>query len=117
MTKMNPEVKKLWVEALRSPKYKQQRHQLRDGTTNSMCCLGVLCDVSGLGRWLAVGEYDCGEGDINGFRPTSAVAKWAGIDSDMVWQVEINGVMDDLARHNDNGRTFLEIADAIEAQL
>lgn len=37
------------VEALRSNKYKQGRSALRLGDT--YCCLGVACDLSGLGTW------------------------------------------------------------------
>ena len=41
---MNPKVKKLWVEALRSGKYKQFRGRLRS-SNNSFCVLGVLCNL------------------------------------------------------------------------
>lgn len=40
---MKPEVKKKWLEALRSGKYKQDRGYLK--TDEGYCCLGVLCDV------------------------------------------------------------------------
>lgn len=43
---MNPDIKKLWVDALRSGKYKQGRHALRSSADN-FCCLGVLCDIYG----------------------------------------------------------------------
>lgn len=48
--------RKRWVAALRSGKYKQHRKQLRKFTpTDSFkyqyCCLGVLCDISGLGEF------------------------------------------------------------------
>lgn len=48
LLKLRPEVKALWLEALRSGKYEQARGSLRkivDGTTRGHCCLGVLCDV------------------------------------------------------------------------
>ena len=45
---MNPEVKKLWVEALRGGKYVQGKGKLhyisKDGQ-EKFCCLGVLCDL------------------------------------------------------------------------
>ena len=43
---MNPEMKELWVKALRSRKFKkgQGRLKTRDG---HYCCLGVLCHVTG----------------------------------------------------------------------
>jgi hypothetical protein len=40
---MNQDVKKRWVEALRSGKYQQGRGHLCDGST--YCCLGVLCEL------------------------------------------------------------------------
>lgn len=41
---MNQEIKKQWVEALRSGNYKQGDMLLRD-THDNFCCLGVLCDI------------------------------------------------------------------------
>lgn len=40
---MNKEIKKQWIEALRSGKYKQGREYLCVDET--YCCLGVLCDI------------------------------------------------------------------------
>ena len=40
---MNPTIKKKWINALRSGKYKQTTENLKVG--NSFCCLGVLCDI------------------------------------------------------------------------
>ena len=37
------------VKALRSGEYQQTRNQLRKD--DSFCCLGVACDISGLGNW------------------------------------------------------------------
>lgn len=39
-----------WVKALRCGTYKQGRAVLRD-INNKYCCLGVACDISGLGSW------------------------------------------------------------------
>ena len=56
---MNEEVKKKWVEALRSGRYKQGFYTLRKkrvnadgklGDENVYCCLDVLLDVCGNGR-------------------------------------------------------------------
>lgn len=45
---------RLWVAALRSGKYRQTTARLRanlgDGAVG-MCCGGVACEVSGIGRW------------------------------------------------------------------
>ena len=42
-TKMNPEVKQKWIDALRSGDYEQGSEKLRG--VNGYCCLGVLCDI------------------------------------------------------------------------
>ena len=41
---MNKEVKKKWVDALRSGEYAQGRSSLRDH--DEYCCLGVLCELA-----------------------------------------------------------------------
>lgn len=49
---MNKKVKKKWVKALRSGKYKQTRETLKD--KHGYCCLGVLCDLAvqaGIATW------------------------------------------------------------------
>ena len=44
---MNQEIKKLWLEALRSGEYKQVKGTLRrmENDEPSHCCLGVLCEI------------------------------------------------------------------------
>ena len=51
---MNKEIKKKWLAALRSGKYKQTRNQLREVVADGedgFCCLGVLCDVVNPNGW------------------------------------------------------------------
>lgn len=113
--KMNPEVKAKWVAALRSGQYKQGVNCLRDGDT--FCCLGVLCDVVEPTGW----NHNCLYGDDR-YHPPHSVADVAGfapksLIEKRIPQVEINGKFCPLALHNDSGRTFQEIADAIEEQL
>ncbi len=47
------EAQKLWIDALRSDKYKQGRNRLK--TDDQYCCLGVACDLfaeyEGVGKW------------------------------------------------------------------
>ena len=38
-----------WIEELESGEYEQCRATLRNSL--GFCCLGVLCDISGLGTW------------------------------------------------------------------
>lgn len=41
---MNQDIKKQWVEALRSGEYTQGKGRLHDG--KNFCCLGVLCGIT-----------------------------------------------------------------------
>lgn len=94
------ELLRRWVEALRSGEYTQTTGRLRD--MDGHCCLGVLCDVSGRGRW----EGESYVTDIAAYLIPYDVADAAGIDADR---------QDDLARFNDSGGlTFAQIADEIE---
>lgn len=43
---MNPEVKSLWVSALRSGQYPQCRGELRNSSGLGYCCLGVLSQLA-----------------------------------------------------------------------
>jgi hypothetical protein len=107
--KIKRTVKKLWLAALRSGKYKQGKGALRrpnqDGG-KEYCCLGVLCDVHrkvvGGSRWNNRDEYD---GMVSYLGPK--VAEWVG---GVIPQVT-------LATKNDCGKSFAEIADYIEKLL
>jgi hypothetical protein len=46
---MKKEIKNKWIAALRSEKYQQTQGVLHD--REGFCCLGVLCDISGLDTW------------------------------------------------------------------
>ncbi len=45
---LSVEVKRKWVEALRSGKFKQGKGQLYITKDNSYCCLGVFCKINDL---------------------------------------------------------------------
>lgn len=117
--RMDPAVKAQWVAALRSGKFKQATGQLRHDKS-SFCCLGVLCHLMNPRAWR---NDDWGRPFYEGMEdvPPPIVAAWAGFpDMDDQWlkaQVTIDGGTSALAHHNDFGRTFAEIADAIEAQI
>jgi hypothetical protein len=114
---MNAEIKSKWVAALRSGEYKQTKDTLRD--LNGFCCLGVLCDLhskeSG-NQWERQGSaYLRYLGEEN--HVPSEVGSWAGITNVWGTKVVIGDANSELSGHNDDGRTFYEIADAIEEQL
>lgn len=126
---MNPEVKAQWLEALRSGKYRQATGVLqRVNVANpqdpkGFCCLGVLCDISGKGRWEAP-ENDGRQAatfNVTGSDETAtaclptSVAQWAEFN-DLVC-VDIGGKIATLDSHNDTGASFEQIADAIEKYL
>jgi Na+/H+-translocating membrane pyrophosphatase len=106
---MNKEIKALWVEALISGKYTQAYETPK--AFSGFCCLGVLCDlhIKATGNAWDNRKYFNEHGDL-----PCQVRDWAEIDKDTV---DINDSYASVAKHNDKGRTFLEIADAIESQL
>jgi hypothetical protein len=128
-TKMNPEVKQKWIDALRSGEYEQGSEKLR--SVSGYCCLGVLCDIYAKEHnteWEFGGneetnlepmDYWYYEGESE-FLPKS-VMEWA--------ELKINNPMllaDDegegdckvyVSHLNDGGYTFATIANLIEAQL
>lgn len=122
---MNKEVKDKWVAALRSKKYKQAKETLTD-LEGGFCCLGVLCDISGMSEWNEKGEYL----DDDALLPKE-VRMWADMQSCtgsipipvtkniLQWldnhEEEIETEFTDLVGMNDSGHfTFNEIADVIE---
>jgi hypothetical protein len=119
---MNPEIKKRWVDALRSGKYRQTRSALNDN--GGYCCLGVLCELAvedGVTRRAPIDRcrngYTFNEDTTNlaGAFPPRAVYKWAGLPEERLG-VAVGGT-ETLAGMNDNGDSFEKIADAIEEYL
>lgn len=118
---MNPEVKKKWLDALRSGKYKQGKDQLKqeqDGDC-AYCCLGVLCDLfvkeMNISWDNQILKYDL-------FMPTEHVREWAGVSFNSAFTVktEIDGSMQDVrldVLNDKHNYTFEQIADLIEKQL
>lgn len=133
-TKMNPEVKQKWIDALRSGKYEQGSEKLR--SQQGYCCLGVLCDLYAQEhetQWefrgneetnLQLMDYWYFE-DQSEFLPDS-VKEWAGLpvgnpsvrvdvseeDDENDWFYK-----DEIANLNDSGYTFNELSNVIEQQF
>ena len=113
---MNPEIKARWIATLRNTKYKQGIGHLC--INNHYCCLGVLLEVAK--DDLAIVIEDLGDGNKTydgrvSFPEKSTMLSLFGDFNSPI--VNINGTNTSLVTHNDDGRTFLEIADAIESQL
>lgn len=121
---MKAAVKKAWVAALRSGKYKQGRGKLRTAD-NKFCCLGVLCNLHAQAhpQFAATQTNPTSYDNAEAF-PSRRVMEWAGMSEYANDVVTIKGMQSCLPGHNDGHpafklkrRTFKQIADAIEAQL
>lgn len=115
---MKKRLKRLWLKALRSGKYKQQQSALRvveDGSVLGYCCLGVLCEVyrhsTRGGHWVHSTFI------INGSESMSQlpdpVRAWAGLDD----RNPKLGRYKSAISLNDEGKPFAFIADRIEKYL
>jgi len=103
---MNKEIKKIWVQALRSGLYEQTTGELTDG--EGYCCLGVLCDIAAMNGLV--------QSACHPFSPDEAIRMWSGLEIDTT--VDFNGVNKYLSQVNDDDRQdFHQIADIIEEQL
>jgi hypothetical protein len=133
---MNPEIKKMWADALRSGKYVQGTNYLKyeNNGTVCHCALGVLCDLgvkAGVAEWLNGGFdahpvlhdeiriYHC---DIGETALPRSVAEWAGLagiscyDPDLWDEGHVRKWF--VSEWNDVRKsTFHQIAEMIEEQL
>lgn len=125
--KMNPEIKAEWIARLRDPERKQASNYL-EVEGEGQCCLGVLCEIATengiISRETLQGVvfYD------EEFKSLSQkVIEWAGLEhpeytnnnpSIKSRTIAKTGVrVGSLAEANDNGATFLEIADIIDEEF
>ena len=106
---MNPRLKTRWLTALRSEDYVQGQRGLRTdfGGPVTHCCLGVLCDISGAGKWF--GDSYMYNGEPNHTVLTPALRSKLGL-SPMV-----EGTL--IVLNDGDGCTFSEIAAWIEENL
>jgi hypothetical protein len=105
---MKADLKAKWIEALRSGHYEQGQGYLRHA--NQFCCLGVLCDLNDPANWRRSGDsytYVVGHDVCKGLLPFDLKDK-ASITREH--ECEIAGM-------NDDGMSFIEIADWIEANI
>lgn len=132
---MKADIKSEWLAALRSGKYKQAKGMLKRSASelsnNSVgfCCMGVLCDISGQGKWkeetgrgtgpleTKMNRYVCKDGSSYGSLPMGIIT-WAGLNSHTPFVTKDNGSLASLAELNDSdNKSFEEIADLIEKCL
>jgi hypothetical protein len=71
---MDKKLKAKWVKALRSGKYAQGQTVMFNDNTGAYCCLGVLCEVSGI----EMGNYS----DVRDLIGADAVHALYGLNDD-----------------------------------
>lgn len=115
---MNEEIKKEWVAALRSGKYKQGKKYLRNKKDDTFCCAGVLCDIL-LKKAGKTWDEDEGSGfyAFNSAHVLS-ISEREAVGLPIGLQLEKNGRTDSIYVMNDHrDLSFNEIADLIESQF
>lgn len=112
---MSQENRNKLAAALRSGKYKQGKLTLRN-KKDEFCCLGVACDISGLGEWTS--QFDCwfyevSETDKENAILPRAVMKWLGFNYKRGNHRQGSNPTS-LVEMNDHGATFDQIAAILE---
>lgn len=101
------ELRDKWVSALRSGKYGQITGDLYDGE-NGYCCLGVLCEIGMENPWARNVDGERLAEDGGDFYANRNIFNIPIGGSDETWSQAR------LAKMNDDGASFAEIADYIE---
>lgn len=135
---MNPYVKALWVDALRSGDYDQGQGLLRE-VDGGYCCLGVLCDLAVKNGIIPEPEVTRGLETVDGITDAFVygtvaedgetfstrenavylpveVQDWSGV-SKHGDRMAADGSVSSLAVLNDEGKSFEYIADIIELEF
>lgn len=136
MTTANEQVALMrqWIEALKSDTYRRGEYLLRNDS-NEYCSLGVMCDISGLGRWERISPNTAADALLqDGERwfyvidgepveedhhqvPPKKVFEHFGFERCVtVKALDADGsvIESDVMDLNDGGRSFLEIAELLE---
>jgi len=111
---MNKKIKKEWIAALRSGKYKKGRNKLKSRANQygtPYCCLGVLCDIAIKHNIVDTDVFD------NETTLPSSVYEWAGLDSHNPRLYRDKDDVTCTEANDDKKLSFAEIADLIEKNL
>ena len=103
-----------WEEALLSGKYEQHTHGLISWDGTGYCCLGVACEISGLGKWDRVSYVT--KHHAHGSVLPGDVRDWLGLMDKSGSFRDVDGRHKSLIDLNDNGSSFAEIAETIAAE-
>ena len=107
---MKASIKRKWIEALEGGQYKQTTGTLsaKDSSGNKMyCCLGVLWQVCG------DGFHDDSDGDYDSFQPIGNSSIEVLDDDNLLRFGMTDEVQRMLAKLNDSGHDFKQIAEYI----
>lgn len=121
---MDPDIKKEWLEDLRSGTIKQGKGAL-ENSEGEQCCMGVLCNIAVRHGVITKRIHYCsthiifgvGGSDIHTGTLPAAVIKWAGLSMN---RAADNPIVENkhLSHYNDAlGYSFEQIADLIERGL
>lgn len=105
---MDKAIKKKWVKALRSGRYKQGAARLFDEKDGTHCCLGVLCRVMRLRPDNSVFGGFYGYGGQNGWLSDQMLERTGLLDRQQKTLMKMN---------DKRGKSFAQIADHIEKNL
>lgn len=121
--RLDPEVKRLWLEALRSGHYQQGREVLRT-SDGRYCCYGVATDLAvkaGVTKWVALHNGASGQAHASAM-PGERVRAWLFPEGEIfLWpafpfpadRADVTPATSPAAL-NDHGLTFSQIADLID---
>jgi len=119
---LKTKIKNKWIIALKSKKYRQGTLFLNKG--DKMCPLGVLCDISKLGKWAPIYdpeskyyEYVIDDNNKGSYTIPKKVVEWGEINDILGPRLEYNGETKYLFQFNDNGIDFKTLAKLIKEQL
>ena len=140
---MNKIIKKEFIKNLTDGSYDQCQGKLHNNLDQSFCCLGVLADMyikaTGKANWDSGDEEEFTEsytlhthstGGYDEYYPPKEVVEWAGLDyypegrlcSDLADTMDYAerfkaGIIGHLAKMNDMGKSFKEIAKFVEDRV
>ena len=110
---MKKDIKKKWIDALRSGKFKQGSGELCNMESNKYCCLGVLCEITRQDnphiKRTKEGHYSLHKKDSVDGQLDDAMLTYFGIDD------EIQNELIDM--NDDRDKSFKQIADYIKENL
>lgn len=112
MNKLPIEFKEKWLSALRSGEYKQGKGKLF-AEDNTYCCLGVAAHLCGVPNYKLLNMAYV---DNNQFIETR-IPPPEGYPREITMTSTGSEIAKKLAVMNDDGKSFIEIADWIEANL